>query len=159
MLFCTFSCCFSSKRYAKSICEYAAEYGVLPALVFAICETESHFDPRAVSPVGAVGLMQIMPSTGEWIASRLGIDYESDMLFDPLLNLRFGTFYLSYLSASFSEKWQVVAAYNAGEGVVRGWIEEGITETTIPYRETFVYVRRVNRVLARYEKYNSASGE
>ena len=122
-------------------------------MVFAVAEVESHFNPQAVSAVGAIGIMQIMPSTGEWIASVLCVpDYNVDDLFDPELNLRFGTFYLSYLFSVFSEEWQIIASYNAGEGVVRGWIDENVTFDSIPYHETLDYVRKVKRALSRYRR-------
>ena len=122
-----------------------------PALVAAIIEVESHFDPHAVSRVGAVGLMQIMPSTGEWIADRLGVEpYVEDDLCDPAVNLRFGCYYLSYLASTFDDLWQIIAAYNAGEGVVMGWNARGVTVETIPYPETARYVRRVTDAIPRY---------
>lgn len=129
----------------------AVEFGVEPALIFAVCEVESHFNPRALSPTGAVGIMQIMPSTGEWIASRLGVaDYHEEDLYDPTVNVRFGTYYLSYLGNLFSEEWQIIAGYNAGEGAVRSWIEGGLTEADVPYMETSSYLRKVKRALSYY---------
>ena len=122
-----------------------------PALVFALAEVESHFNPQAVSPVGAVGIMQIMPATGDWIAGLLGMNnYKEKDLLDPVVNLRFGAYYLAYLKSLFSEEWQVVVAYNAGETVVRSWIAEGVTPESIPYPETSAYLIKVKRALSRY---------
>ncbi len=153
-LFLTNSCDFAPRKYAEIIRMNADLYGIEAALIFAICETESHFNTQAESPKGALGIMQIMPKTGEWIASQMGItEYKNSDLFDAELNIRFGSWYLSYLMSRFDESWQIVAAYNAGEGTVKGWIDSGIDEIDdIPISETVFYVRRVQRARSRYRR-------
>ena len=95
--------------------------------------------------------MQILPSTGEWIASNLSIEeYSSEDLFDPEVNIRFGCFYLAYLHTRFSDDWAVYAAYNAGEGRVERWLDSGVTRDTVPIEETKEYIRRVERALINY---------
>ena len=98
--------------------------------------------------------MQIMPDTGEWVASVLEVEgfRESDLQ-DAEINIRFGTWYLSYLLSRFEERWQGLAAYNAGEGKVRGWIEEGIDSIDmIPLSETLSYVKKVEAAISRYRR-------
>ena len=131
------------KKYASIIDRYASEFGVDETEIFAIIETESKFNKDAKSSAGAIGLMQIMPDTGRWIATTLGIEFEINELFDPNVNVRFGAFYLSYLHGKFSEDWVVYASYNAGEGVVSRWVEENIKKDEIPYAETKNYVQKV----------------
>lgn len=112
----------------------AARLKVDPALVQAIVAVESSFDPRAISPKGAIGLMQLMPQT----ASR----YDVSDPFDPQENLTGGTRYLRDLLNRFGgDLPQVLAAYNAGEAAVYKY--QGVP----PYRETREYIQKV---LARY---------
>lgn len=144
--------------YRDLITQYCAEHNVDPFLVTAIIRVESRFRPRAVSEKGAKGLMQVMPDTGRWAAQELGIDrFQPEMLHDPGVNLRIGTWYLASLGREFGgDKVIVVAAYNAGRGNVRKWLEAerwtGRKEEIdrIPFPETRDYVRKV---LTLYERY------
>ncbi len=110
----------------------AARWGIPPALLQAIARTESGYDPNAVSPKGAIGLMQLMPST----AAQLGADPR-----DPKQNVAAGTRYFVDLLRKYEkDPYQVrkaVAAYNAGPNAVERY--GGVP----PYRETINYVRRV----------------
>jgi hypothetical protein len=117
-----------------SLIERAAErFGVNPALLVSIIAVESSFQPRAVSPKGARGLMQLMPAT----AARFGV--RLDELFDPERNVEAGTRYVRFLLDRFGEDLEkVLASYNAGEGAVDRW--GGVP----PYRETRGYVVRVS---------------
>ncbi|MGI9167284.1 MAG: lytic transglycosylase domain-containing protein [Pyrinomonadaceae bacterium] len=108
-------------------------FGIDPYLVFLVIEQESHFHPRAVSPKGARGLMQLMPGT----AARFGVRRP----FDPLENIRGGTQYLKELMGMFGGRVDLVlASYNAGEGAV---VRFG--RKVPPYRETQDYVRRISK--------------
>lgn len=149
-----FSCNYGARKYADAIGLYSEEYGVEEAIVFAVCETESHFNARARSKVGAIGLMQIMPDTAQWIARAIGmVDFKTDDLYDPTLNIRFGVWYLSYLFSIFDESWQVFAAYNAGETAVKDWLKQGKkTKEDIPYAETANYVKKIERSIKHYRK-------
>lgn len=109
-----------------------AKYGVDPYLIFCVMEQESHFNPRALSPKGARGLMQLMPGT----SARFGIRKPSD----PAQNIAGGTRYLKQLMQQFNGRIDLVlASYNAGEGAV---IRFG--HKVPPYRETRDYVKRIS---------------
>jgi soluble lytic murein transglycosylase len=117
-------------RYAADIQEISRQHGVSPVLVEAVVRAESGFDPSAVSPKGAAGLMQLMPQT----ASALGVRDR----FDPRENIRGGVRHLRYLLERYRGSVpQAVAAYNAGEKAVDA--HGGIP----PYPETQQYVQRV----------------
>lgn len=119
-------------RYAADIHEIAREHGVSPALIEAVIRMESGFDPRAISPKGAAGLMQLMPKT----ASALGV---ADR-FDPRESIRGGVRHLRYLLERYQGSVVLaLAAYNAGEGAVD--THRGVP----PYPETQQYVRSVLR--------------
>jgi soluble lytic murein transglycosylase len=136
----------------------AYEYGVDPYLVFAIIRAESKFESSAESPVGAKGLMQIMPDTARRIASQHGWeDFDTAQLHQPEVNIRLGCWYLAKLNQKFENKLPlVIAAYNAGEGTVGKWLEsgkwDGNTKTSddIPFPETRSYVKNV---MQNYEAY------
>lgn len=109
-----------------------ARYGVDPYLIFCVMEQESHFNPRALSPKGARGLMQLMPGT----SARLGVRRPSD----PAQNIAGGTRYLRQLLDQFSGRIDLVlASYNAGEGAVMKF-----GGRVPPYRETRDYVKRIS---------------
>jgi soluble lytic murein transglycosylase len=123
---------------------YAEAAGLDPALVCAVVRAESRFHADAMSPRGAVGLMQIMPDTAAWIAGRL--DVNAFDLLSPETNLRFGTWYLDYLMDRFGGLSLALAAYNAGPTRVDRWVAEGTT----PFPETAAYVTRVLRAVPVY---------
>jgi soluble lytic murein transglycosylase len=123
---------------------HAEAAGLDPALVCAVVRAESRFHADAVSPRGAVGLMQIMPDTALWIAGRL--DVSAFDLHDPETNLRFGTWYLHYLIDRFASLNLALAAYNAGPTRVDRWLAEGTTA----FPETAAYVTRVLRAVPVY---------
>jgi Zn-finger nucleic acid-binding protein len=109
-----------------------ARYGVDPYLIFCVMEQESHFNPRALSPKGARGLMQLMPGT----SARLGVRRPSD----PAQNIAGGTRYLRQLLDQFNGRIDLVlASYNAGEGAVMKF-----GGRVPPYRETRDYVKRIS---------------
>ena len=138
-------------KYDDIIIARSREYSLDPALVCAVVYSESSFQPKAVSPVGARGLMQIMPETGEWIAQKLRIpDYNADMLFEPDLNINFGCWMLRYLFDRFDgDDKKALAAYNAGAARVDEWLKradcspDGVTLEYIPGKETRNYVKKV----------------
>ncbi len=144
--------------YLPLIQKYADEYGISASFVSAVIKCESSFDPLAVSRVNARGLMQVMPDTGVWLAERLSVDdYQPDFLFDAETNIRFGAYYLSYLSNMFDgSAVMVAAAFHAGSGNVKNWAltrasdMKTITLEMIPTDDTRSYVRKVLDAYAIY---------
>lgn len=129
-----------SASYQPLVGKHASKHGVPAELVNAVMQVESCFDRRAVSRVGARGLMQLMPET----AARLGVKDS----FDPGQNIEGGARYLAQMRQRYPNDWNLVlAAYNAGPGAVEKY--GGIP----PYPETRNYVRRVMRL---YQKAGAA---
>ena len=137
--------------YQNEIVTYARRNKIDPFLVAAVIKNESEFKPGAVSPVGAVGMMQIMPETGEWIAGQMGLaDYSVDSLYNPGINIRMGCWYLSELKFEFRDNLLLMMmAYNAGRGNTHGWMNANGWDYTfgeirkIPYPESRNYVASV----------------
>ena len=142
-------------KYEEEIDKYSTAYAVDKAMAESIMRVESKFNEKALSQSGAVGLMQIMPETGKWIAEQL--DEEEGNLYDVDRNIRYGVWYIAELTKEFGgNKVLALAAYNAGRGTVWDWIElygwdkDFNKIDDIPYRETRDYVKRV---LQSYDKY------
>jgi soluble lytic murein transglycosylase len=105
------------QRIATAIVREAKRHGIDPLLVVAVIRTESSFDNYAVSPAGAMGLMQVMPGTGSWLMKRRGARLgRRTNLFDSELNIEIGTAYLAELLARFGSVEKALIAYNAGPG-------------------------------------------
>ena len=142
--------------YSEYIDVSSREFGVPKKIVYAVIKTESDFESNAVSSKGAVGLMQMMPSTFEEITAKLGDNYEKGMMYDPETNIRYGVYYLSYLYRHFDDWDAVFAAYNAGMGTVSEWLEDPAKVNAdgklvnIPYPETQKYVKKVNGAINKY---------
>ena len=139
---------FYPKKYADTVERYATLYDLPPHLVFAVIKAESGFDPDAVSHAGAMGLMQIIPSTFLWLTDLMGEELEPERLYDPEVNIRYGCYFLRYLFNLYEDETLVLAAYNAGMGNVAKWLaSEEYSEdgklTNIPFEETKNYINRV----------------
>jgi soluble lytic murein transglycosylase len=138
--------------YKPQIIAYSKNNNLNPALVSAIVFVESHFNAAAESRKGALGLMQIMPTTGEWVAKQLEWKQFSHRdLLDPQKNLEVGVWYLAYLKHYFNENESLaLASYNAGHRYVSEWIENQVWDgdvvklEKIPFPETKNYVFRIN---------------
>lgn len=146
-------------EYTQIIADYSNKYNLDPYLVCAVINTESGFDEKAKSEAGAIGLMQIMPATGDWIAEKLDLkDFNSDLLFNPDTNIEFGCWYLNFLSERFNDDIELIsAAYNAGHNRVWNWMEDKNIFVdgklkNIPYEETKNYVKKVNEAYQEYKK-------
>jgi hypothetical protein len=125
----------ATREYLDEIFNVAKEYNIDPLLLHAIAEVESKYNPIAISPAGAKGLMQVMPDT----ARRFGMKNPDTELFDPKSNLRVSSNYLRSLYSIFGNNLMLIlAAYNAGENAV---IKYGYSIP--PYRETQQYVTKV----------------
>ena len=137
-------------KYKSLIVEYSKQFNLQPELVSSLIYAESGFDKDAVSNMGAVGLMQILPSTAEEIAHKLGVkDYD---LTSPEDNIRFGCYYLRYLLDIY--KGDIVyslCAYNAGLNNVSYWIFDDIDE--IPVEQTRNYVKKIIKCQKIYNVY------
>jgi len=147
--------------YADTVTRYADEYGVAPALAYAVIKVESGFRADAVSPRGAMGLMQLTPDTYRWAVWRQKgpVDEVSDNdLLDPEINIRYGIYVLSLHLAEYGDTDTALCAYNAGAGAVNSWLSDerysadGLTVTSIPYPETKNYVKKVRSAIRAYEK-------
>ena len=151
---------FYPLKYKNEIINFGEKYGVQPFLIASIINCESRFNEKAVSNKGAVGLMQILPTTGKWAFEKiyresveLSFVYNKEEgtgeLLNPLTNIELGTFYLSYLLNKFGNLEVSICAYNAGEGTVLKWLnnkdysEDGKTLKHIPYSETQNYLNKV----------------
>ena len=144
-------------KYKDEIIAAAGEYDSNPAVVAALINAESGFDKDAVSQQGAVGLMQIMPTTAAWVCGQMGTEYNKNLLTDPQTNIQIGTYYLNYLLQKFVALETALAAYNAGEGNVLLWLEnpkyspDNKTLSTTPFRETNAYVQKILASIEIYE--------
>lgn len=149
--------------YESEIRANAALFLLDPALVASIVHTESGGNPYAVSSVGAMGLMQIMPETGKWISKKLGFEsgFREESLFNADTALLYGCWYLDYLLKLFDGETQcAVAAYHAGQGAVQKWLSDsayspdGRTLASFPgdAPNTRNYVSKVRKAYEYYRK-------
>jgi soluble lytic murein transglycosylase len=126
-------------EYEHIVRGHARNYDLDPALLAAVIYRESKFDPDAESSQGAIGLMQLLPSTAEGIALNTGGSrFRVADLYDPEINIRYGSFYLRRLMRKYEDERLALAAYNAGQTNVDAWIEEDGGE--IAFAETREYV-------------------
>ncbi len=143
--------------FPRPYAEIVKASGLDPDLVYSVMKAESGFDERAVSRAGAVGVMQLLPSTARFICEREKIAYDEEKLREGEYNVKLGTLYLLYLTEKFPVAETALAAYNAGEGVVLGWLsdptcsDDGKTLLRIPYAESRQYVKKVMNFKKIYE--------
>ena len=169
-------------KYKQEIEDASTEFNIPAQLIASVINAESGFDKNAISNKGAVGLMQIMPSTAEWVVKKMladgganvnfsklskNKDFSTELynvadksgeLFDVKTNIRIGTYYLTYLINKFSNLETAICAFNAGEGTVANWLknaeysEDGAQLKKVPYKETKNYLEKVKLNLKIYEK-------
>ena len=143
-------------KYSSEVFTACEEFGVDKALVFAVIKTESSFNKDAVSNKGAVGLMQLKPSTAEYVAKKIGVSEYS--LLDARDNIRLGVYYLKMLLIRFRDEKTALCAYNAGEGKVALWLKntdyshDGKTIFRVPYKETSDYIEKIEKSREKYLK-------
>lgn len=145
--------------YSEYVEQAAENYDLEPSIIYAIIRTESNFDPDAQSSAGAYGIMQIMPSSFEWLQNIRGEEgkYSADALFDPEICIDYGSYLFRYFLDYYGNEQCAIAAYNAGF-VVGDWLEnpeyssDGETLDDIPYPETKNYVTKVQSAKEMYEK-------
>lgn len=150
--------------YWDEVSGISSRYTLDPLLVLSLMREESRFDEEARSPVGAMGLMQLMPETARATARRVKVRLnDTNSIYKVENNILLGTHYLSGLMKEFGSVPASLAAYNAGESRVRKWLREGDYEEfdefieDIPFKETRGYVKRIMRSLFKYKTYLGAS--
>ena len=139
--------------YQNEILTYSKRNDIDPFLVAAIIKNESAFDRSAVSKVGAIGLMQLMPETAHWIAGQMGLTrFDTQDLYRTDVNIRMGCWYVSELKHEFHNNMVLLMiAYNAGRGQTHTWMEANHWDydfgsiDKIPYPDTKKYVGLVLR--------------
>jgi soluble lytic murein transglycosylase len=137
-------------HYSEYIRVHAKEHHLDPALMAAVIYQESKFRPSVESSSGAIGLMQLTPSTARGIAIRTGGNaFETSDLYNAEINIRYGAWYLDNLFTKYHNERLVLAAYNAGQGNVDKWIARG---EDIQFPETRAYVSRVEHLKGVYAK-------
>lgn len=128
------------------------------SLLLSIAKTESSFSPQRTSSAGAVGIMQIMPQTAKYVCEINGFQFDENRLFDADYNILLGANYYRYLLDKFGDESSALAAYNAGEGNVKVWLQnpeysdDGKTLKDIPFGETKNYVQKVVQAKKVYQK-------
>ncbi len=149
--------CVYPRPFAEATRKTAEAVGVEKALLYSIMRQESAFRVGAGSPVGARGLMQLMPRTAERVAEEHGRPYDEARLVEPGVSIELSSRYLKKLMDAFGGSVPLaLAAYNAGPTAVRRWLENAPTIpldvflARIPYDETLEYVERVVSNFARY---------
>ncbi len=159
-------------KYQDIILDSAEQYGMDPFLIAAIIRVETNFKTEKISKKGAIGLMQIMPDTAQWIIAQGEFsDLSDDKLRDPAVNIKAGAWYLqslanqfeSFAAANHASKINriavISAAYNAGPGNVGKWLSQGGWDgdaahiDQIPFGETRHYIQRILYYYKKYEKF------
>lgn len=145
--------------FPTAVQRYAQAEGISPLLMLAFIRQESFFDPRAVSPAGALGLTQVLPATGRTLASRLGVTgFESDQLLQADTNIRFGAHYMANALRELDGNiYAALAAYNAGQAAARRWLpaahgDADLYVEVVEWAETRLYLEIVaeNYAIYRY---------
>lgn len=151
-------------KYEYYVETYAKQYGVDVCLIYGVIRTESNFDSEAVSPVGAIGLMQLMPDTFTWL-QNYRTNFLPDNILDakelykPQVNIEYGTYMLRYLLDHYDGDTSLaIIAYNAGYGNVDSWLADGtvprsgVTSEDVPFTETANYLTRVTEAMEKYRE-------
>ena len=137
-------------EYEQIVRGHARNYQLDPALLAAVIYQESRFRPDAKSESGAIGLMQLRPDTAKGIAIRTGGSrFQTSDLYDPEINIRYGSWYLRHLLNKYGDEKTALAAYNAGQHNVDTWRAEG---RGIEFAETRAYVDRVEHLKGVYRR-------
>ena len=135
-------------RYEQIVRGHARNYRLDPALLAAVIYQESRFNAGAKSSSGAIGLMQLQPDTAKGIAIRTGGSrFQTSDLYNPEINIRYGSWYLRHLLDKYGDEKTALAAYNAGQRNVDTWRAEG---KGIQFSETREYVDRVEHMKSVY---------
>lgn len=143
-------------KYIDMVEKYSNEFGVDKYLSYSVIRSESNFNPYSVSSVGAKGVMQITDDTYFWLIDKLDsrADKNSEDLFNPENNIKYGVFFLSILLSEFKDVKTALAGYHAGMGNVRKWLKESDSAKIqkIPFRDTELYVNKTYNTYRKYKK-------
>ena len=143
-------------KYKQEIETAAYVNHIAPELIASLINEESSFDNLSESRAGAIGLMQLMPTTAQWLAEKMQIDFSISKLYEPQYNINMGVYYMRYLLDKFGDEYTALCAYNAGEGQVKTWLQssnfsDNEKELKItPYKETNAYVEKVLKNKTKY---------
>lgn len=147
------------QHFNSIISKYSRQYQIEPELIYAVIKSESNFSTNAESTAGAIGLMQIMPDTFNWLQTqKKKQQFDVSELYDPEINVHFGSYLLSMLLKKYENETTALAAYNAGIGNVDSWLKNSKYSSdskilkAIPYPETAAYVKKVLRNRDMYKK-------
>ena len=149
---------FFPKKYNDEISVYAEEFGLNTSVVASVINIESGYDKMSVSSAGALGLMQLLPTTANECARKIGVSLETDGVFDVSTNIRLGCYYLSYLLELYKGNIiNALCAYNWGMRNVSDWIAMGNVDsdgtiTNIPVEETQRYIKKFKVCFFVYDK-------
>lgn len=149
---------FYPMAYQNEITLLGDKYRINSSLIASVANVESNFDEKAKSSKGAIGIMQLIPSTAEWLAKKLNIEYSEEKLLVAEYNLNLGSYYLAYLIDYFGDEKLAICAYNAGQGNVSSWLKnqeyskDGKNLDKIPFKETKNYL---NKVFKNYNYYKN----
>ena len=137
-------------KYEQIVRGHARNYELDPALLAAVIYQESKFRSDAKSSSGAIGLMQLQPETAKGIAIRTGGSrFQTSDLYNPEINVRYGSWYLRHLLDKYEDERTALAAYNAGQRNVDEWRAQG---KEIQFSETREYVDRVEHLKGVYAR-------
>ncbi|WP_405381732.1 lytic transglycosylase domain-containing protein [Phascolarctobacterium sp.] len=147
--------------HQQDIITYSKKNNIDPFLIAAIIKNESNFEHKAVSKAGAVGLMQIMPDTGRWIAEQMGLKgYQDSDLYQTKTNIRMGCWYIGELEHEFKGNLALIMiAYNAGRGQTHQWMQQYGWDydfndiKVVPFPDTREYVAKVLQDRDKYYLY------
>lgn len=145
--------------YSEHVEKYSSEYGIDKDFVYSVIRTESNFDPNAVSDAEAIGLMQMIEDSFDWVSSKLGEStLEFDDLFEPENSIKYGCYMLGYLYDKYGSYELAAAAYHSGMGEVDGWLSSGIVSIDNPNVDNFSGSNTrhyVNKVMRAFDKYKA----
>ena len=146
------NCCYGyvfPLKYREEVSVACKRFDVDEAVIFSVINIESHFNPKTISKKGAVGLMQVLPSTAGEIASEIGlVGFD---LTNPQDNILVGVYYIRQLSNRFENLETALCAYNAGPANVNAWLkdsgksDDGKTLKKIPFAETNGYIKKFRK--------------
>ncbi len=143
------------EKYVENECE---NNNLEKSFIYAVIKCESNFQSDAVSSAGAVGLMQILPETFDWLQTKTGESLSEDMLKDPKTSIKYGCLLYGMFVEQFGSEAVAVAAYHAGPNNVKKWLKDeryssdGKTLFDIPFSSTKAYVENVMKTKNIYEK-------